>query len=93
MLSGAAAGRRVHLIVLRVLGAFTWRCHSAALRLEVTPRIYPNPDPKPKPKPNPNPKPNPKGAARAAQHTRRRTAPAAALARGDAGLPGDTREI
>ena len=59
MLSGAAAGRRLHLIVLRVLGAFTWRCHSAALRLEVTPRLNPNPKPNPKPNPDPDPNPNP----------------------------------
>ena len=32
-------GRRVHLLVLRVLGAFTWRGHSAALRFEVRPRL------------------------------------------------------
>ena len=31
-------GRRVHLLVLRVLGAFTWRSHSAALRHEARPR-------------------------------------------------------
>ena len=32
-------GRRVHLLVLRVLGALTWRGHSAALRHEVRPRL------------------------------------------------------
>jgi hypothetical protein len=32
-------GRRVHLLVLRVLGAFTWRSHSASLRHEARPRL------------------------------------------------------